>query len=397
LDDQSNPQQPNAVDDNPFTTPIAEATLDWTINQASSWIRTPIAFCGSLGEEDRDAKHNRPVVDQTATELFGQFGGIAVKALVTGLLVLLLAVMLEANRANPLIYLLAAFAIHTIWRPVCKGAYLRYKNRSRLNQQQPINHDLVGGFLDDWGICWMRNSYVAHVAWSAVSSVEIPAQDEPIWLPARFFASEEDYQGARQLAHANCPSAEDPPLASSLPDGLWYSNRESWQEEDLNVARAWDVDRWPFDRQSAEPIDVNLVDRSFHIGKSLRSLAVTLGEWLVLSLLCILFTVIWLVAEWRSAGDWSFLGNFSSTLLIVLAAAWLIWNAVAVIGSRFGYRKWQVQPQLYRLDRAGFYFQQGGYQSWTKWTPTTAAAIRQRLTGKSPTTASAIESLMEEI
>jgi hypothetical protein len=236
----------------------------------------------------------------------------------------------------------------------------------------------------------MRNSYVAHVAWSAVSSVEtynagiirfeIPAQDEPIWLPARFFASEEDYQGARQLAHANCPSAEDPPLASSLPDGLWYSNRESWQEDDLNVARAWDVDRWPFDRQSAEPIDVNLVDRSFHIGKSLRSLAVTLGEWLVLSLLCILFTVIWLVAEWRSAGDWSFLGNFSSTLLIVLAAAWLIWNAVAVIGSRFG-----------------FYFQQGGYQSWTKWTPTTAAAIRQRLTGKSPTTASAIESLMEEI
>jgi hypothetical protein len=256
--------------------------------------------------------------------------------------------------------------------------YRRRRRRMEASAAQPM---LDRGWIDpDHVVIYDEHSFLRS-SWDFFGSAFVfeshlllpVATDSTIRLifPFRFFASPADAKQALAMVEEKVGClVNSPPNDHSLADQV-QSMETAAAGYQIDETLAWNSTHWPFESDESEQHDfaIDLTGKRQGWKFTLIAVLTILGYGLWYFLPIWLACIVWLIRNFRQAGDASFLLDQPvTTAIIMIPAAWILLlflnNAVQAI---FRIRGAQSQPFLIRLRSTGVHLSHASFQSWFRW------------------------------
>lgn len=233
------------------------------------------------------------------------------------------------------------------------------------------------GRLDLQGITMITESVYSRASWSFFESVNlqpdrielsIPATIHRWILPARFFASADEYHDAQRLIADQLNVVQLCPKKSDVLNQP-YEVSDSPSFPQIEEGHLWTLQSWPFDPgQETVEFSHRLSLRTLTFAQSCRFAVSLIRNLLFTALPLILSIPIWLLSDYLHFGSWAFLTETPIANLTYLAPT----LTLLLLGGWWLYRGYRAATQNLKDERTavsetGCAFVQRQNAFWKRW------------------------------
>lgn len=192
-----------------------------------------------------------------------------------------------------------------------------------------------------------------------------------IVLPFRFFATPADVKQSLDMVGEHVGMLiNDPPKEHEMAEQVQSTGIET-QTHSVQATLSWDANDWPFDSNNEAEQDFDIDLTAGQKSAKFAMLAMFgVFIFMVWYFLPVWAAVIgWLLSNYLSNGDWTFLlDQIAGTAIVVGPAAFiLIFFLYSAIAATIQIRRAQSQPFSIRLRPEGIHLTHENFQSWFRW------------------------------
>lgn len=171
------------------------------------------------------------------------------------------------------------------------------------------------GYFDAVGGCWQDERYIVKFPWNeAIVEHDATAVTVLFWgseailyLPSRFFGSQDDYQRLRIFLHKKYSGNENAPDFTDLV-GQPFEYAGCMSRAEIEEAQSWDDSNWPFERISEELLELAHQPKwsDWSLGSRVASFADQVSNILFGWLPLHTAYLIWLAVMYYQTDSWDF-------------------------------------------------------------------------------------------